>query len=522
MKKYFFNEFTLFLYLFIFIISLTIIQSLKQDYTSIIDFDLTVIHNSLQLISNQFPDFQDLTAYSHFLTYGIFYKIFSFFDHSLVTNIEILSRQENPELSLKKLYFISRIANSIIHFITIIFFYRILGLFKIDKFFKILTIFFLIISETFLANIIILRTDIIAYCYFIIAAYYLLDFVKSEKKSNLFLISFFMVFSLLAKVQIIFLFMFIYFFFVIYAVNEKKGFNPKKFGSYFFELINKNIKYLLLSVITIYFLFQIFLNNFVNTSTGVGYFDFLCFAIYFLILYTSISLVCKTKNFSKRYFYNTFFYLILLSLLWVIILKFLDIIGIIKINFNIIFSLTNPFYFLKIYSPLNSDLSLNLIFEIFNLFFKNFNFNLIYTCLLLSLFAVSVSNIYHKIKDKFILNNNIYIILFLVMTLFLVAINNFRYNVSYNIYAIPFLFLSLALFVKSIKKKLFFSSIISLLVFYNFWVNVENYKMYVFKPSNLTLVCEEKSIRDFYYHWARNFDESFFFKICKNNNLSFK
>ena len=142
MKKYFFNEFTLFLYLFIFIISLTIIQSLKQDYTSIIDFDLTVIHNSLQLVSNQFPDFQDLTAYSHFLTYGIFYKIFSFFDHSLITNIEILTKQENPDLSLKKLYFISRITNSIIHFITIIFFYKILGLFKIDKFFKILTIFF--------------------------------------------------------------------------------------------------------------------------------------------------------------------------------------------------------------------------------------------------------------------------------------------------------------------------------------------------------------------------------------------
>ena len=78
MKKYFFNELTLFLFLFIFIITLTIIQSLKQDYTSIIDFDLTVIHNSLQLVSNQFPDFQDLTAYSHFLTYGIFYKIFSF------------------------------------------------------------------------------------------------------------------------------------------------------------------------------------------------------------------------------------------------------------------------------------------------------------------------------------------------------------------------------------------------------------------------------------------------------------
>ena len=94
-----------------------------------------------------------------------------------------------------------------------------------------------------------------------------------------------MVFSLLAKVQIIFLFMFIYFFFIFYAVNEKKVFNPKEIDSYFIELINKNIKYLLLSIVVTYFLFQIFLNNFVNTSTGVGYFDFICFGIYFLIIF---------------------------------------------------------------------------------------------------------------------------------------------------------------------------------------------------------------------------------------------
>ncbi len=522
MKKYFFNEFTLFSFLFISIISLTIIQSLKQDYTSIIDFDLTVIHNSLQLVSNQFPDFQDLTAYSHFLTYGIFYKIFSFFDQSLITNIEVLIKQENPELNLKKLYVISRITNSIIHFVTIIFFYKILGLFKIDKFFKILTLFFLILSETFLANIIILRTDIIAYCYFTISTYYLLDFVKSEKTSNLFIISFFMVFSLLAKVQIIFLFMFIYFFFIFYAVNEKKFYNPKEINSYYIELINKNIKYLLLSIILIYFLFQIFLNNFVNTSTGVGYLDFFCFGIYFSIIYLSISLACKTEDFNRRYFYNTFFYLISISIIYLLILKFLNITGFIKINFNIIFSLTNPFYFLKIYSPLSDELSLKLIFEVFNLLLKNFNFNFIYSFLLLSLFIISILNIYLKFKDKTILYSNIYIIFFLMMTLFLIGINNFRYNVSYNIYSIPFLFLSLAIFVKYMKNKLIFSGIITLLVVLNFLLNIENYKPYVFKPSNLNSVCNKKSIRDFYYYWARNFDESFFLKICKNNNLSFK
>ena len=84
MEKKIINKFLLFSLLFFLMISITIFQSIHQDYTSIIDFDLTVIHNSLQLVSNKYPDFQDLTAYSHFLTYGLFYKAFSFFDHNLI------------------------------------------------------------------------------------------------------------------------------------------------------------------------------------------------------------------------------------------------------------------------------------------------------------------------------------------------------------------------------------------------------------------------------------------------------
>ena len=79
MKKFLKNELFLFILLFIILISTTIFQSIHQDYTSIIDFDLTVIHNSLQLVSNQYPDFQDLPSYSHFHTYGLLYKVFSFY-----------------------------------------------------------------------------------------------------------------------------------------------------------------------------------------------------------------------------------------------------------------------------------------------------------------------------------------------------------------------------------------------------------------------------------------------------------
>ena len=188
---------------------------------------LTVIHNSLQLVSREFPDFQDLTAYSHFLTYGIFYKIFGFFDDSLITNINLLVEHKNPEVTLQKLYIISRIVNSTLHLITLLFFYKIMGIFNIDKYYKILSICFIILSETFIANFIILRTDIIAVCYFIISSYFLLKFVKTQNILELFYVSLFLVLSLLAKVQIIFLFMFIFLFFIFYILNEENENNLK-------------------------------------------------------------------------------------------------------------------------------------------------------------------------------------------------------------------------------------------------------------------------------------------------------
>ena len=524
MKKILKNELFLFILLFVIIISITIFQSINQDYTSIIDFDLTVIHNSLQLVSNQYPDFQDLTSYSHFLTYGLFYKAFAFFDHNLISNIDLLVKLENPELVLQKLYIISRIANATIHFFTIVFIYKLLGIFNIDKYYKILTIFFIILSETFLANFIILRTDIVAVCYFLISAYFLLDYVKNPKFIHLFLVSLFMVFSLLAKVQIIFLYMFLFFFFVFYSSYEKK-IKISKNNTLFFKFTKINLKYVLFFFVFLYFIFQIYLNNFVNSSTGVGYFDFISFGVYFLIMYFAIFYICKIKNISNKYVYNIFAIIISLSIFNVFLLKLLSIYDFIKIDFRIIFSLTNPFYFLKIYSPfLDRGMSSSLVYEMLALLFKDFNFNLVYSFLLLFVLIVSIYKTIFIYREKTFNHNFIYIFLLTMITLFLSAITNFRYNVSYNIYFIPFFFLLLSIFFQSIQKKnkLIFSIAISIFIIFNFAKNLNVYQHYIYQPSNLHHVCANKTTRDFYYHWARNFDEVFFKKICLNNNLLFK
>jgi hypothetical protein len=522
MKNFLMSKLFLSFLLFSLMTALTVVQSIYQDYTSIIDFDLTVIHNSLQLVSNKYPDFDDLTSYSHFLTYGLFYKAFALFDHNLISNIDLLVKLENPELALQKLYIISRIANSTIHFITIIFIYKLLGVFKINEYYKILTAVFIIFSETFLANFIILRTDIVAVCYFFISAYFLLDFIKSTKLSNLFFVSLFMILSLLAKVQIIFLYMFLFFFFIFYAAYEKK--NEIYRGNFLFSKII-NLKFILLFFIFLYFIFQIYLNKFVNSSTGVGYFDFFCFSFYFLIMYSAIFYMSRLKNSPNKYLYNIFSIIIFFSIFDVFLLKILNIFGLIKIDFNIIFSLTNPFYFLKIYSPFSGqEFSTNLIYEIFIVLFKDFNFNLIYSFLLLVVILTSFYQLMLPYKKGKYNQQYIYIFLLAFITLFLSAITNIRYNVSYNIYFIPFFFILLAIFFNSIqtKNKLIFSTIVSIFIIFNFVKNLTDYQTYIYKPSNHHFICMNKSTRDFYYHWARNFDEDFFKKICFNKSLLFK
>ena len=523
MKKIIWNEYFLAIILFVIIISVTFLQSIHQDFTSIIDFDLTVIHNSLQLVSNKYPDFRDLTAYSHFLSYGVIYKLFSFLNQSLVTNIDLLVKLTNPEIALQELYIISRIANSIIHFILIIFFYKLMGIFFIKKYYKILSTLFLIFSESFIANLTILRSDIVAICYFFISIYFLLDFVKNEKLVKLFFVSFFMMLSLLAKVQIIFLFLFIFFFFIFYCYFEKK--NTYQNFLFYHPFIQKNSKYFLLLFIFLYIAFQIVLNHFVNSSTGVGYFDFFCFTIYFLAIFFSIKFITKKNNFIIQYLYSAFSIILIFFVLNIFLLYLLKIFSFIKIDFNIIFSITNPFYFLKIYSPFaDKNFTLFLIYEMFNLFFKNFNFNLIYTFVLIIIFLFCLFKIiFFKTEDQS-LSKIIYILLFGSMTFFLVSINNFRYNVFYNLYATPLLFLLIGLFLNLLneRSRIFFSIILSSLIIINFVIYFNKFNTYLHKPSNLSYVCINKSTRDFYYHWARNFNEDFFNKICSNNNYKFK
>ena len=139
-------------------------------------------------------------------------------------------------------------------------------------------------------------------------------------------------------------------------------------------------------------------------------------------------------------------------------------------------------------------------------------------------FFISFFRIFFFRKEKILKFDLIYTILFALITIFLITINNFRYNVVYNFYYIPMFLLSIALFQNLCNQKFKFilTPLITFLFVFNFVINLKDYKPYIYKSSNIELVCKTKYIRNFYYDWASNFDENFFKKICLNKNLLFK
>ena len=173
-----------FVYIFSFVLLYTVIlvfnhfQTLSQHWSSIIDFDLTVIFNSLQIISGEEQDFREHPGYTQFLVYGVFFKFFLFFDNSIIRDVDSLIQLKNINESLDKLFLIARFANAFFFILTIFFFSKICKLFKIKNELIFFGAISLAISKAGIDNLLILRADIIAVTFMLGSIYYILSFIK--------------------------------------------------------------------------------------------------------------------------------------------------------------------------------------------------------------------------------------------------------------------------------------------------------------------------------------------------------
>jgi len=194
-----------FILLFLYFFSLNIFQMHNQHWTAMLDQDIKMIYNSLLISSGYEQAYRDHPAYTTFLILGGIFKICSiFFDN--FTLQEVLSSNVIDE-EFQKLFYISRIVNNFFIFLIIIFIYKVLQEFNISQSIALLAISFSVFFMSFYELLFLIRSEVVSILMFLISFYFLIRFFKTNNIFHILLTGLFFGFSMLAKIQIIFLFL---------------------------------------------------------------------------------------------------------------------------------------------------------------------------------------------------------------------------------------------------------------------------------------------------------------------------
>ncbi len=285
----------IFWYFFFIIICSTIVlkENIFFHWTKNTDQDLTLIYNALLLNSGLKPEFFDHPGYTQIFILSFYFQFLDFLGILKVSNLDDLKDLNFNLVDFQNLFVAGRLLNIIYFFIASITLKKILDLFFENNNINFLLVGFLILSESFTDSALKIRTELPSLVFFLLALLFFLKFIISEKfqKLSLVLLGFFLTLSIIAKVQIIFLFpLFLIFTHFINETNDQKitVINPlfkKLFISlfcvsvcliiYFFSegIFNK----LFVSLFFLFFLITIFYISKIKFKKITGSFDILLF-----------------------------------------------------------------------------------------------------------------------------------------------------------------------------------------------------------------------------------------------------
>ena len=521
-----------FILLFLYFFSLNIFQMHNQHWTAMLDQDIKMIYNSLLISSGYEQAYRDHPAYTTFLILGGIFKICSiFFDN--FTLQEVLSSNVIDE-EFQKLFYISRIVNNFFIFLIIIFIYKVLQEFNISQSIALLAISFSVFFMSFYELLFLIRSEVVSILMFLISFYFLIRFFKTNNIFHILLTGLFFGFSMLAKIQIIFLFLTtliaLPFLINYFSASDRLNYliqNSKLLGLSRIILI----LFILLFILIQTFLAKIFLDfndQTFSLSHNEDAFLFLFFVSLYLIF---IKILSKYYSMNINQIVVSIGLIIsgfVLCLIFVLLLDFINIISFHKLN---LIKLSNPIKFMtmhafevegqsgimvKIRAILQAALG-NL--EISAEFNENYNptilgidtkifFRSLHLIIFFSLILISSLIIRKKIliylSGVFFIGILIYFLIFIL-----------RETFGYNIFLFPFYLIIFSLLLDNLDRKylLIFSSTLFLVFImenfslssmyknafkrepsvYNFcgidkWKNSENYEKNYNKESYIKIV----------------------------------
>ena len=521
-----------FILLFLYFFSLNIFQMHNQHWTAMLDQDIKMIYNSLLISSGYEQAYRDHPAYTTFLILGGIFKICSiFFDN--FTLQEVLSSNVIDE-EFQKLFYISRIVNNFFIFLIIIFIYKVLQEFDISQSIALLAISFSVFFMSFYELLFLIRSEVVSILMFLISFYFLIRFFKTNNIFHILLTGLFFGFSMLAKIQIIFLFLTtliaLPFLINYFSASDRLNYliqNSKLLGLSRIILI----LFILLFILIQTFLAKIFLDfndQTFSLSHNEDAFLFLFFVSLYLIF---IKILSKYYSMNIKQIVVSIGLIIsgfVLCLIFVLLLDFINIISFHKLN---LIKLSNPIKFMtmhtfeveghsgimvKIQAILQAVLGNLEISAEFNenynptilgidtkIFFRSLHLIIFFSLILISSLIIRKKMLIY-LSGVFFIGILIYFLIFIL-----------RETFGYNIFLFPFYLIIFSLLLDNLDRKylLIFSSTLFLVFImenfslssmyknafkrepsvYNFcgidkWKNSENYEKNYNKESYIKIV----------------------------------
>tara|TARA_Y100001958_G_C21207225_1_gene533220 strand:- start:118 stop:1758 length:1641 start_codon:yes stop_codon:yes gene_type:complete len=445
-----------------------------QHWTAMLDQDIKMIYNSLLISSGFEQAYRDHPAYTTFLILGGIFKICSiFFDNFTIQ--EVLAA-DNIDREFQKLFYIARVINGFYIFLVTFFIYKILIELKVSNFISILSTSLSLFFISFYELLFLVRSEIVSVLMFLISFYFLTKFLNRNDIIYIILTGFFFCLSMLAKIQVIFLYFVILIAlpFLIYYLDVSKKLHHLIKKSKFLELS----KIVLILFFGLYILSQLILSkNFLSELNDPAFSLLHNEDLILLLFFVSIYFLF-IKLLSKYYLINSNLVVISIGMIitgfviCLLIVFLLDVTNIIPFHELNLLRLTNPIKFMTIHTfEMRHEVSILITIkaliqaalgfydlsaqfnEAYNptilsidtkIFFRNLHLLLLLLLIIFSFFKIKDKNLIY-LSIVFLLGTSIYYLIFLL-----------RETTGYNIFLFPLYVITISILLNRLNKKYYF------------------------------------------------------------------
>ena len=464
----------------IFFFQNTLINWLEGDFENIY-----FIYNSLLTANSITPNVIDYPGNSSFSINSFYLKIISFFDKTIIINLNEIILSSDPTANFNKIYKYLKFLQLFYSFFALICFYKILIYLDLDNKIALSLSLLLLISNQYLDNIQRYRFDFESLTFYLVSSFFLLYSITAKKKILSISISgFFLCMSVFSKIITIPLFL------VIPALIY---FKKKTFLSFIKEILINRDTVIIFCVINFLMIFYSIFNSF-----NLMY--FITNNIIYITFYFFFSEYFKSLKDDKEYRYLSFF---IAGFLLGVIFMFSQ-----ALNFQKILIVANPYFFLQHHALDGNFFSFNIFMT-----FKDMNFDF------LQIFLIFISIYLIFLKEK----RNLYLNIFLFFIYFVYKIVLSSKGTYLDMPSLIILLIIITINLQKSKYNLYIYSFVILYFLINsnnildnkFNLNIDNDEICELKKLNKKEYNELNKDDYFFLYYAPKFsDYNFMKKLC--------